>query len=146
MELNVLNKIYDFIHGFIHPNELKLHIPGAHREENDSPQKKCPVTGLDISMQPRGSKFLSYTGVKWYYEHDYKTYCEILSPRLTDTWKESTIEFQFREIAHSIRNSDSNPRNNTRRKISKILDDKNSLFNNFDLIDKRKLKEAGLVQ
>jgi len=145
MELDVLNKIYDFIHGFIHSNELKIHIPGTHQEENDSSQKVCPVTGLDISMQPRGSKFLSFTGVKWYYEHNYKTYSEILAPRLTDTWKKKDINDQFREIAHSIRNMDSNPRNNTRRAIRKILNEKNSLFNNFDLIDKRKLKEAGLV-
>lgn len=143
MEIHVLDKIYDFINGFIHPNDLKIHVPGLNK--NDEEGKTCPITGLDISMQPNNSKFLSYTGVKWYYDHDYKTYNEKLASRLSKTWENKEKDEQFREIAHSIRNSDSNPRHNTRRKIKRILNDENSLFNNMDLIDKRKLKEAGLT-
>ncbi|MBA7545567.1 hypothetical protein ES705_37936 [subsurface metagenome] len=97
-------------------------------------------------MQPQNSKFLSFTGVKWYYEHDYKTYNKILATRLSNYWKNKAIEDQCREIAHSIRNSDSNPRNNTKRAIRKILsNNQDSLFDNIDLIDKNKLREAGLA-
>ena len=145
METNVLDKIYDFLNGFIHPNELKIHIPNLKTGKSENLIKKCPVTGLDISMQPSNSKFLSYTGVKWYYEHEYSTYAKILAPRLTRAQTKKDLDDQFREVAHSIRNSDSNPRNHVRRKIRKILNDNNSLFNNMDLIDKTKLKEAGLT-
>jgi len=145
MEMNALNKIYEFLNDFIHPNELKIRISDTNTERNRKSKKECPVTGLDISMQPRNSKFLSYTGVKWYYHHDYKTYSKVLAPRLSSIWKNRDINDQCKEIAHSIRNSDSNPRNNTRRAIRKVLSDNNSLFNNLDLIDKTKLKEAGLA-
>jgi hypothetical protein len=145
VEIHVLDKIYDFLNGFIHPNELKIDIPESERISAENLIKKCPVTRLDISMQPSNSKFLSYTGVKWYYEHNFPIYNKVLAPRLNESWKKEDNDSQFREIAHSIRNSDSNPRNNTRRKIRKILNDENSLFNNLDLIDKSKLKEAGLV-
>ena len=145
MEINVLDKIYDFLNGFIHPNELKILIPEPGGTKTENLIKKCPVTGLDISMQPSNSKFLSYTGVKWSCEHEFKTYMKVLDPRLSELWKKKDIDAQFREIAHSIRNCDSNPRNNTRRAIRKILNDNSSLFNNMDLIDKAKLKEAGLT-
>jgi hypothetical protein len=145
MEINVLDKIYDFLNGFIHPNELKIHIPEAEASKTENLIKKCPVTGLDISMQPKNSKFLSFTGVKWYYNHDHKLYSEVLAPRISKVWEKKELDEQFREISHRIRKCDSNPRHNTRRKIKKILSDSNSLFNNIDLIDKSKLKEAGLA-
>jgi hypothetical protein len=141
MDHNLLNKVYDFVQHIIHLNETGALSP---RNQNSSSVKKCPVTRLDISMQLKNSKFLSYTGVQWYYEHDRKTYEKILLPRLTENYLNKDIEIQFREIAHSIRNTDSNPRNNTRRAIRKLLDEEGSLFDNLQLIDKSKLKEAGI--
>lgn len=143
MEESFLHKVYDFVNQIIHIDDLQLFSKSENTPASD---KKCPITGLDISMQPNNSKFLSYTGVKWYYEHDYKTFEKVLAPRIHKHWLNKEIDLQFREIAHDIRNSDSNPRNNTKRKIRKILDDKNSLFNNMELIDKKKLKEAGYIQ
>lgn len=143
MEESFLHKVYDFVNHIIHLDDLKLF---SGDEKQSSSYKKCPITGLSISMQPKNSKFLSYTGVKWYYEHDYSTFKKFLAPRIHKKWLNKEIDQQFREIAHDIRNSDSNPRNNTKRKIRKILDDKNSLFNNLELIDKKKLKEAGYLQ
>ena len=139
MESSLLDKVYTLINGIIHPFDPKYHDPNKlkiHRE------KTCPVTGLDISMQPPNSKFLSKTGVEWYFDHSYRTYKDTLLPYLTDHWKDKPIEEQFREIAHNIRNHESNPRNNTRRKIKRILSDESSLFNPIELIDKKKLKEA----
>jgi hypothetical protein len=139
MENTLLHKVYEMVNHFIHLDDLR-HV--FERKESTSFYKTCPVTGLDISMQPRNSKFLSKTGVEWYFEHNFKTYSDILLPFLTEHWKDRPIEEQFREIAHNIRNHESNPRNNTRRKIKRILSDKNSLFDPVALIDKKKLKEA----
>ncbi|MFC2137599.1 hypothetical protein ACFLTE_05435 [Bacteroidota bacterium] len=142
MEESFLHKVYQIFNNVIHLNDLNIL---SHSDKKHPFVKRCPVTGLDISMQPKNSKFLSYTGVKWYYEHDYKTYLKVLASRIQQNWLEKNIEYQFKEIAHNIRNSDSNPRNNTKRAINKIIDDDNCLFNNLELIDKNKLKEAGMM-
>lgn len=131
----MLNRIYTFIDTLVHSDK---------RSVEKHTNRRCPVTSLDISMQPGHSKFLSYTGVKWYYANVQETYQKILEPRLPISWKDQSQDKQFREIAHAIRNSDSNPRNNTRKILNKLLQEKNTLFDNISLIDKRKLKEAGL--
>jgi hypothetical protein len=138
MDNSILDRIYSIIDVFVHTGK------GKHNLVNHQ-IKTCPVTGLDISMQPKNSKFLSYTGVKWYYKNNFKIYKKILEPRLSENWKDKLLEDQFREIAHGIRNTDSNPRNNTRRAINRILKDQDTLFNNIKLIDKNKLKNAGLT-
>jgi hypothetical protein len=142
---NILNKVYTNIIRFIYHHDQKEYKQEMPIRKRPRKVKTCPVTGLDISMQPKNSKFLSYTGVKWYYNNDYSTYENILKPKLTESWKNQTLKVQFREIAHLIRNADSNPRNNTKRAIMKILNNKNTLFNNLKLIDKAKLKDAGLT-
>lgn len=136
MENQLLHKVYTFFEVLIHPEKRpvkKLKI------------KRCPVTGLDISMQPKNSKFISYSGVKWYHENNHEVYKNLLEPKLTGTWKDKPLTRQFKEIAHAIRNSDSNPRNNTRRRVNRIIHEQNTLFSNIKLIDKKKLREAGLV-
>lgn len=142
MEDNFLHKVYTIINDFIHHNETGKTDP---QKLKNIQKKICPVTRLDISMQPQNSKFISSTGVTWYYEHQYRIFEERLLPFLTDHWKNKPVEKQFKEIAHNVRNTISNPRNNAKRAIKKILDDKNCLFNNLDLIDKRKLKEVGML-
>ena len=136
MEYHLLNKVYTFFEVLIHPEK---------RSVKRRKVKRCPVTGLDISMQPKNSKFLSFSGVKWYYENKQEIYKNILEPKLTGTWKDKPQSRQFKEIAHAIRNSDSNPRNNIKRRVNRILHDQNTLFSNIKLIDKKKLREAGLV-
>ena len=142
MEESFLHKVYELFNHVIHLNDLRIL---THSEKKRPNTKCCPVTGLDISMQPKNSKFLSYTGVKWYFENDFETYKKVLASRAQQNWLDRGIDYQFREIAHNIRNSDSNPRNNTKRAIHKIIDEENCLFNNFNLIDKNKLKEAGML-
>lgn len=136
MEYHLLNKVYTFFEVLIHPEK---------RSVKRRKIKRCPVTGLNISMQPKNSKFLSFSGVKWYYENKQEIYKNLLEPKLNGTWKDKPQTRQFKEIAHAIRNSDSNPRNNTRRAVNRILHDQNTLFSNIKLIDKKKLREAGLV-
>ncbi len=136
MESTLIYKVYDFFNHIIHPNDIK---PTTLKSI-----KRCPVTGLDISMQPKNSKFISMLGIKWYYKYEIEIYYQFLAIRLSENLKNKDLKSQFKGIAHSIRNCDSNPRNNTRRAIKKLLNEKDSLFNNLQLIDKNKLQEAGL--
>ncbi len=135
------NILFDRVHSFI---DALLHYSRQQHDHGNHVKKICPVTGLDLSMQPPNTKFLSATGVKWYYSHDFKTFKKKLEPLLTEHWKEMPLDLRFREIAHAVRNTDSNPRNNTKRAVDRILSDKNTLFDNSRLIDKNRLKEAGL--
>jgi hypothetical protein len=140
MENSFLNRLYSLVNGLMHPNsnlELTrvIHSPTSKRI--------CPVTGLDISMQPVNSKFISPSGVEWYYLHKRKVFDTQLMSYLTDHWKNQPMIRQFQEIAHNIRNKDSNKRNSARRSIHRILEDKDYLFDQEQFIDKNKLKEAG---
>ena len=109
-------------------------------------EKQCLVTGLYISMQKDSSKFLCTSGIKFHKKNSPEIYSE-LEKRLSDKWKNESLEKQISEIAHSIRNEyfnkNNNPRNNTKNSIKKLLS-KPSLFDNLKLIDKRKLAVAGL--
>ena len=144
MSNNVINKVYTNIKKIFYDHDTEEHKSVSIRKPGAAKVKTCPITGLDISMQPKNSKFLSYTGVKWYYNNDSQTYRNILEPVLRKSWKYKPLNDQFREIAHIIRNKDSNPRNNIKRVLNRILSDNNTLFNNTKLIDKNKLKEVGL--
>lgn len=141
MENNLIYKVYDFFNNMIQSHDIKLFSSSS---DVVNSEKICPITKLDISMQSKNSKFLSTSGVKWYFENNRKVYDVRLAPILTESSKNKDISVQFSEIAHSIRNSDSNPRNNTKRAIRKLLNEHNSLFNNLQLIDKQKLQEAGM--
>jgi hypothetical protein len=147
MSDNILNKVYyNIIRIFQHHDKDDIidYKPAESEKSVTGKIKTCPITGLDISMQPKNSKFLSYTGVKWYYNNDFETYKNILEPKLKKSWKYKPLKDRFKEIAHIVRNKDSNPRNNIRRILNRILSDNNTLFNNQNLIDKNKLKKAGI--
>jgi hypothetical protein len=144
MSDNILNKVYSNIIRIFQHNDALYRKPGETGKSITGKIKTCPVTGLDISMQPKNSKFLSYTGVKWYYNNDFRTYKNNLEPLLRKSWKYKPLKDQFREIAHIVRNRDSNPRNNIKRILNRILSDNNTLFNNRTLIDKKKLNKAGI--
>ncbi len=144
MSNSVINKVYSNIKRIFYHHDTEVQKPVNIHKPEKSKVKTCPITGLDISMQPKNSKFLSYTGVKWYYDNDSQTYKNILEPVLKKSWKYKPLKDQFREIAHIVRNKDSNPRNNIKRVLNRILSDNNTLFNNTKLIDKNKLKEVGL--
>jgi hypothetical protein len=140
MDNKLINKVCDFVNHLVHLNEKPSYFS---TKKSSTIKKTCPVTGLDISMQPKNSRFLSYTGVKWYYENDIDTFNLLLS-RLSPLSKNKTLHEQFMSIAHSVRNEESNPRNYTRRKIEKLLLERNCLFNNKQLIDRNKMQQAGL--
>lgn len=88
-------------------------------------QRKCMVTGIDISHQKDDSKFLSKASIKKIFETDpenFKKLSQKFSPRHPE---KMTFEKLCLEIAHNIRNRDSNKRHEIKRK--KVFY-KNSLF------------------
>lgn len=144
MNPGVFNRVYMVLTGFIHWHESG-NVSSRQKGQYTENMKTCKITGLNISMQPDNSKFLSRTGVEWYYRNDPELYKKLLEPRLQEHWKKEPLEVQFREIAHIIRDEDSNRRHSARRQINKILQEKNVLFDNYRLIAKDKLKEAGMI-
>ena len=68
----------------------------------------CKVTGFNISMQKENSILLSHTGLKYYYNTDKRIFEQIKRRYLTKIWFKSNFETQIKEIAHNIRNTNSN--------------------------------------
>lgn len=56
----------------------------------------------------KGSLLLSHTGLKYYYKNDKNVFEQIKRRYLSKRWHNSDFETQIKEIAHNIRNSNSN--------------------------------------
>lgn len=78
--------------------------------KNGTKKHLCKVTGFNISMQKEDSIFLSHTGLKYYYNTDKKIFEQIKRRYLSKIWFKSNFEIQIKEIAHNIRNTNSNLR------------------------------------
>jgi len=72
----------------------------------------CNVTGLDISMQKRNSKYLSFTALHFYYSEDRETYLSLEEQFLTPKHKNCDLDTRIYYIAHNIRNTVTNRYNN----------------------------------
>lgn len=70
--------------------------------------KKCLITGLDISMQKESSKLLSHTGLKYYYENNIVLFNSIKNKYLSSNRINDSFVLQIKEIAHNIRNKANN--------------------------------------
>lgn len=77
-------------------------------DDNDTKKHICKVTGFNISMQKENSSLLSHTGLKYYYNTDKRIFEQIKRRYLTKIWFKSNFETQIKEIAHNIRNENSN--------------------------------------
>ena len=96
--------------------------------------KVCLVTNLDISMQKKGSKFLSFSGLKFYYETNPKIYDELTEKYLTEKQKGKSFDRQNYFIAHNIRNAKTNLQHNpkySRQRFEKRNYNPNQLQFNF---------------
>jgi hypothetical protein len=142
MEENLFTRVYSLINSLIHPGDAEIH--NLFKSQN-ADCKICPITGLDISMQAKTSKFLSAKGIEWYYTNEPQIFTSKLLLYLHPPKKDLSLKDQFLAIAHNIRNQDSNPRNNVRRSVKKILAEKDTLFDPLPLIDQNKLNQAGLL-
>jgi hypothetical protein len=76
--------------------------------ENEVKKHLCKVTGLNISMQKENSILLSHTGLKYYYKTDKRIFEQIKRRYLSKIWFKSNFETQIKELAHNIRNANSN--------------------------------------
>lgn len=75
----------------------------------------CLVTGLDISMQRKGSKFLCFAGLKYYKENEPNIYKDIEKRFLSQKMKVRDTDSQIYYIAHNIRNIKTNQNHNRQR-------------------------------
>lgn len=77
-------------------------------ENNQQPEptisRICLVTGLDISMQKKGSEFICSAGLKYYKENDRKIYQRLKEKYLTRKKWSLDLPEQFYFIAHNVRN------------------------------------------
>lgn len=86
--------------------------------ENDIVQicteKKCVITGLNISMQKDDSQYLCFGGLRYYFENNHKIYEELKRKYLRADKYNLLLEDQFYYIAHNIRNVFTNEIHNRR--------------------------------
>ena len=66
------------------------------------------MTGFNIEMQKKSSVLLSHTGLKYYYKTDKVIFEQIKRRYLSKIWFTSNFETIIKEIAHNIRNTNSN--------------------------------------
>lgn len=76
---------------------LKLSVAEAFKN------RKCWVTGVDISMQKEESYMVYITALKHYYNNDKETYHLLERKFLPGNWENASLEKQWEEIAHAIR-------------------------------------------
>jgi hypothetical protein len=107
----------------------------------------CVITGIDISNQKPGSKFLSPVSLRLLYKNDPETFKRLEKERLSKKWLDADLNTRIDLIYKSIRNEDSNqkhnPVNNTKNSIKKVLQYP-SLFNTLEYIKPEKRAIAGL--
>lgn len=78
--------------------------------------RKCKITGIDITHQKSESKFLSMSSIKRIFENEPNTFKSLIanfSPKEPETMDFDKLCL---EIAHNIRNRDSNKRHEIKRK------------------------------
>lgn len=78
-------------------DDVKLRIEEARKN------RRCFITGIDISMQKEESFLVYNTALKYYLEHDPKIFKQLKNQYLRRSWIDSDIERQINEIAHAIR-------------------------------------------
>lgn len=75
----------------------------------------CLITGLDISMQKKGSEFMCSAGLKYYSETEPETYQRLKEKYLTPEKWGLSLSDQFYYIAHNVRNEFFNQVHNRKR-------------------------------
>ncbi len=96
----------------------------------DRKKTTCKVTRINIEMQKKESVLLSHTGLRYYYKTDKKIFEQIKRRYLSKKWYNSDFEIQIKELAHNIRNTNSNRKiKQKKRHNPKQID----LFNQFGI-------------
>lgn len=123
-------------------------------ESNNIDKIVCKVTGLDISMQPKNSKYLTPVGLSFYQWNKPEVYENLKKEYLSKKWQSEKNEIQLRELAHVIRAYSYNPRNNPRnnpkhaalRLIDRVENDNggNKLYDDRQYYNPRKVELSQL--
>ena len=88
-------------------------------------QKYCKITGIDISAQKQGSRFLRETTLFEIYKNDKFQYQELVRKFGPRSGRILNLDEELIVICKNIRNQDSNPRLATRKRV---ITYRNSLF------------------
>ncbi|MEC5395818.1 hypothetical protein [Bergeyella sp. RCAD1439] len=80
--------------------------------EYEKKESVCEVTKLDISMQKKGSKFLCFTGLKYYWKNERKIFNDLEKKYLPRNKRGVNLEDKIYFIAHNIRNAKFNKKHN----------------------------------
>lgn len=115
----------DFVNGTIDPKNSKMLRNEPYIYIHNITQRICKITGIDISHQKEESRFLSKVSIMKLYETDKKVFEDLknrFGPRKPE---KMTFDKLCLEIAHNIRNRDSNKRHEMVRKTEFY---RNSLF------------------
>ncbi len=127
IKMQIIDKLFSFSSGAISPqkntiNKRKVHFGKTHSQllkcelaPLNQNNRVCLVTGLDISMQKKVSKFLCIAGLKHYKENKPEIYKDLEKRFLTEKQKGKNLDRQIYFIAHNIRNTKTNKEHNQKQ-------------------------------
>lgn len=116
----------------VSPEEVQAQLINLENVTNEENYKVCLVTGLDISTQRKGSKFLREKTLRKIQNDNPTLYKDLEKKYLTAKAKKLSEDVQLYLICKNIRDTDSNPRNN-RAKFEERNYPQNQLQFNFNL-------------
>lgn len=90
---------------------------GDNRPPANTPKFLCPITGLDLSDQPGPRRFVSASTLMKLYDTDRAKFDDLAARFLTSKQACTDLSKQCYHIAHNVRNTATNTRNNTRRRV-----------------------------
>lgn len=116
----------------VSPEEVQAQLINLENVTNEENYKVCLVTGLDISTQRKGSKFLREKTLRKIQNDNPTLYKDLEKKYLTAKAKKLSEDVQLYLICKNIRDTDSNPRNN-RARFEERNYPQNQLQFNFNL-------------
>lgn len=108
MYARVLKPMYAQLYNTCMPCNLNNGIITNRQLDQIIKKRKCLITDLDISMQKEDSFLLSHSGLRFYSKTDKQIFDKIKEKYLSKKWVFAEYEEQIKEIAHNIRNTNSN--------------------------------------
>lgn len=102
-ELNIQNEVGNLIFKKIVLLTSKKSLNKGFINSNFK-EKRCLLTGIDISVQRKDSFLLSHSGLMNLYNFNEDEFQRIKKKYLSKNWFSSDLEKQIKEIAHNIRN------------------------------------------
>jgi len=145
------------------PKKIPKNENDAHstivKVESALSDRKCTQTGLPIpNVQESYTTNLTEKGVQWYFENEPEIFREKLESLLTEDWKQKnrdkTKKIWINEIYHSLRNKQSNPKNNLYRSYKNIESKGAKLFpmeetippEKLSIVKERKMREQEALE